>query len=71
MKHYIKFDLPEDIMELKAAMAGTDLALILLDLDEWLRGQIKYNDKNEYQPVRDELNQLLGERNIILHDLVC
>lgn len=68
----LKFDSskPGDDDDFKLAMHGTDFYLVLWDLDQFLRNEIKYQNKNEYQPIRDKLHELMQERNVTL-DMVA
>jgi hypothetical protein len=52
------------INELYMAYNGDNLFFALWDLDQWLRGEIKYNDKEEFQVVRDKLHEYMDEHNI-------
>ena len=47
--------------EFEAAAHGTDLACATRDLDNWLRGQIKYADRNELQDARDKLWEFIDD----------
>lgn len=61
MKVTLTFDLPEEKDELFQALHGADWEYVIWQLDEeFLRKEIKYNDK-PYQPVRDRLYQILGQ----------
>lgn len=66
MKAILEYDLPDDECQFKIASTSMEWALAMFDLDNWLRGQIKYGDKEEYQPVRDKLHEILQEYNINL-----
>lgn len=66
MKGILKFDLPDDECQFKIASTAMDWALAMYDLENWLRGQIKYGDKEEYQPVRDQLHDILNDYNLNL-----
>lgn len=68
-EHTIKFTLPEDKHDLTYAMKGLDLYLSLWDMDQWLRGEIKYQGRNELQEVRDKLYELMRDRNVNFDDL--
>jgi len=68
MKAILEFDLPEDISELKQMMEANDYNLVLLDFDQWLRNEIKYNNKNELQPVRDKLYTFLSSYGVDLYE---
>lgn len=48
--------------EFEAAAHGTDLACAISDLDNWLRGQIKYADRHELQDARDKLWEFVHGR---------
>jgi len=39
----------------------------LQDLNEWLRGQIKYGDRDELQEIRDYLHEVCNDRGIDLY----
>lgn len=69
MKATLDYDLTDcdDEIALRRALKATSYLVTLEELDEWLRGQIKYHDKNEFQPVRDELHNLLTEHDVQLH----
>ena len=50
-------------------MKATSYLIALWDLDQWLRSEIKYSGKEEYQPVRDELYNILQSNGISLDEL--
>ena len=50
-------------------MKATSYLIALWDLDQWLRSEIKYSGKEEYQPVRDELYNILQNNGISLDEL--
>ena len=50
-------------------MKATTYLIALWDLDSWLRSEIKYSGKEEYQPVRDELYNILQNNGISLDEL--
>jgi hypothetical protein len=72
MKSVLEFNLPEDSAEFELACNAGKLHGVLWDLDQWLRGIIKYNDSlpdehiQIYQKVRDKLYEELNESNISL-----
>ena len=53
----------EDALRL---LAADDLCAVLHELDNWLRGQIKYENRNELQEVRDFLTQLMQDHGVDL-----
>lgn len=64
-EYILKFNIPEEQEEFENAVRGSDLASIIHELQEWLRGEIKYNNKEEYIAVRSKLNELLFFEPII------
>ena len=50
-------------------MKATSYLIALWDMDQWLRSEIKYSNKNEYQSVRDELYNILQNNGISLDEL--
>ena len=67
MKAILEFTLPEDSSEYKLASSAPDFFLVLWDFDQWLRSEIKYNDK-DYQGIRDKLHEVMYEHSICLDD---
>ncbi len=49
-----------------AALHGIDFYCALHDLDQWLRSKIKHEDKEEFEPVRDQLHECVANRGINL-----
>ena len=72
MKAIIEFNLPEDQEEFKDCVEGSDLRAALQGYDNWLRGELKHNDKlseeaaEAYDKARDMLWQFLQDHNIDL-----
>jgi hypothetical protein len=73
MKATLKFKLPQDYEEYRMAVDASAYHHILFNLDQWLRGKIKYpaddmsDEKyNTYQEVRDKLHELIADQNIDL-----
>jgi hypothetical protein len=64
MKAVLEFDLPEEREELEMSLTAYRYYNVLCDLDNWLRGEIKYNGKNEYEDVREMLHTMLDEENL-------
>lgn len=59
MKATLVFELPEEQDEFTLANRGKDLYGILWEFDQWLRSEIKYNNK-DYQNVRDKLYEIMN-----------
>ena len=66
MKAYLK---PEDEQEHLRMVKSLDMALVLWDIDNWLRAQIKYHEK-DYDEVREELYRIMNEYGINLDELI-
>jgi len=58
-----EFNLPEEDSEFEACANARNLATILWDLDQWLRSEQKYNDRESIpvDELRDKLRQMLYE----------
>ena len=71
MKAILEFDLDElkDVENHARMLKATDLCTCLWDIDQWLRAQIRHGNKNEYEPVRDKLHELMNENGINLDQL--
>jgi hypothetical protein len=70
-KAFLKFNLPEEKEEFEAANNGGLYKLAIWDLDQHLRGVIKYNsdsydDKTlkAFQMVRDTLHEILSDYDL-------
>jgi hypothetical protein len=73
MKVTLKFKLPQQQEEFEQTLNAAKFNYILWELDQWLRGNVKYPNENftedkiqAYQECRDKLYQLLNENNIDL-----
>lgn len=71
MQAVLKFDLPEDNDEHTAAVHGMDYALACWDLDQKLRGWLKYGNKFEtaddaLEECRNQLREIMFEHNVNL-----
>lgn len=70
MKGIIQYNLPEENEEFQTAINGSKYKLLIWDLDQYLRGEIKYNSKlshdtcNAFELVRDFIRKELIENNI-------
>jgi hypothetical protein len=67
MKAILEFNLPEDQDQFEQASKGMDWALAMLDLDNWLRSKLKYEelDANVNEVLtqcRDELHEFMQQR---------
>ena len=64
MKAIIEFQLPEDNQEFELHTKASKMYCTLWELDQWLRSEIKYKDKEHYEPVRDKLQELMADNRI-------
>lgn len=77
MKAILEFNLDEPVDEAAhmRAIKATDMAVVLWDMDQYLRGLIKYGELDEsvdkaLQEARDKLHQLMNERVVDLDELL-
>ena len=71
MKAKLEFDLPEETEDFSLAVNGSNWHNAMYDLDQFLRGKIKYNN-DEYteteeellQMVRDQLFEAMADNNV-------
>jgi hypothetical protein len=75
MKAVLEFNLPEEESDFNLACKGKDWWYVCWELDQYLRGQLKYNDnisedtREAYKDLRYELLQTISDRNISLDDV--
>jgi len=70
MKAILEFELPEDKMAHLRAVHADNLVFMIWELDQWLRDRIKYEDRIEFQPVREQLYSILEEHGLFLDELI-
>lgn len=74
MKAVLKYNLPEDNYEFNNAINGTKLITIIEDVDNYIRGKMKYSvgltedQMDTYEDVRSYLHNLLDDNNINLFE---
>lgn len=61
---------PDDESAHKLCLKALELALVLSEMDNWLRNEIKYCDKNDYQAVRDKLCEFMVGHTVDLGELL-
>lgn len=66
MRAHLVFDLPEDQPEFRTASQAGDMKSAVWEFDQWLRGKIKYEDK-DWQEIRDRLHQSFQDRGVDLY----
>lgn len=73
MKSTLEFNLPEDQSDLELALAAAKLMLVIRNLDDTLRSQLKYGtneklDDSTVEHIRSELHLLIEENG--LHSII-
>ena len=64
MKAILEFNLPEDNQEFELTSKALKMYSTLWDFDIWLRSEIKYNNQEQYEPVRDKLREFMNDNRI-------
>jgi hypothetical protein len=64
MKATLEFNLPEDQEEFKHVYNGFNYYMALVEMDQWLRSEYKYNGKEEMYEVREKLREIILENNV-------
>ena len=64
MKATLEFNLPEDQDNCNYATFGFNYYMALVEMDQWLRSEYKYNGKEEMYEVREKLRQIIFENNV-------
>lgn len=70
MRVSIRFDLPEESDEHRAALQGADLKSAIEEFDAHLREKIKHSDEDDceiYDAIHDTLHELLDGYGISLY----
>jgi hypothetical protein len=75
MEAILKFNLDEDNDKFLQAVKATEAHLCLWEMDQWLRGNLKYasdstpDDEIEgYQKSRDQLREIMSSYNVSFDD---
>jgi len=74
MKAILEYNLPDEQQEYDLANKGSDLSIIIWDLDQWLRNEIKYNNEltdkesDTYCKIRDKLREIMEEHDITFNN---
>lgn len=64
MKAIIEFNLPEDKEDFDFANNAVNYYSALVEFDQWLRSEYKYNGNEAMVVVREKLNEIINENNI-------
>ena len=66
MKATLEFNLPDDQDDFNYANNGFNYYMALVEMDQWLRAEYKYNDREELYEVREKLREIILENNVKL-----
>ena len=64
MKAKLEFNLPDDSEAFNLATNGFNYYMALVEMDQWLRSEYKYNGKEEMYEVREKLREIILENNV-------
>ena len=64
MKATLEYNLPEDRDDFNYATNGFNYYMALVEMDEWLRSEYKYNGKEDMYEVREKLREIILENNV-------
>lgn len=64
MKAILEFNLPEDQDDFNYATNGFNYYMVLVEMDQWLRSEYKYNGKEDMYEVREKLREIYLENNV-------
>ena len=64
MKATLEYNLPEDQDDFNYATNGFNYYMALVEMDQWLRSEYKYNGNEEMYEVREKLRQIIEENNV-------
>lgn len=71
MEATLKYNLPEEQTDFESAINGVKWSSLAWELDQYLRSQLKYNDRlseeqhDVLQETRDKLHEIKGEYGLI------
>jgi hypothetical protein len=75
MEAILKFNLDEEKCSFMQAVKGTEAHLCLWEMDQWLRGKVKYAPDNMseeevtgYEKSREQLRELMSSYNLSFDD---
>ena len=64
MKAILEFNLPEEKEDFDFATNGINYYSALVEFDNWLRSEYKYNGNEPMFEVRKKLNEFINDNNI-------
>ena len=66
MKATLEFNLPEEGEDFYHAINAFNYYMALVEMDQWLRSEYKYNGKEDMYEVREKLREIILENNVKL-----
>lgn len=66
MKATLEFNLPEEKDEYNFANNGVNYYSALVEFDQWLRSEYKYNGKEDMYAVREKLNEIINDNDVTI-----
>lgn len=64
MKATLEFNLPDDQEDFNHATNGFNYYMALVEMDQWLRAEYKYNDNEEMYELRVKLREIISDNNV-------
>lgn len=64
-----EFNLPEETHEFKTCSKAVNFVSALCEIDQWLRQEIKYNDREDLQEIRDKVWEICSDNGVYTEDL--
>jgi hypothetical protein len=64
MKATLEFNLPDDKEDFDYANNGFNYYISLVEMDQWLRSEYKYNGVEAMYEVREKLNEIILGNNV-------
>ena len=61
MKATLEFNLPEDQDDFNHATNGFNYYMALVEMDQWLRAEYKYNGNQDMWEAREKLREIISE----------
>ena len=72
MKVILEFNLPEEDYEYRSAINGEEWKLVVSNIDQWLRFELKDSmsdeEYNTLEKVMAKISELIDEYNLVLYE---
>ena len=74
VKAILEFNMPEDFHEHSMAVHGVDWALVVWDMDQWLRNKLKYGHSFDtidgcVENIREHLHEFMETHGVSLENV--